>query len=146
MNWREAAGHYRLNLAGPLGQGALQIIGTVGGVAHLQTANGRQYAARDADALVLSATGWQLPVTGLRYWIRGIPAPGGKASMALDDHGRLARLQQSGWDITYSRYQSAAGRDWPSRMHLETADISVTLIVDQWTISPLEGQPPALVP
>ena len=146
MNWQETAGHYRLDLSGPLGQGALQITGAVDGMSRLQTANGEQYTARDADALVLTVTGWQLPVSGLRFWVRGIPAPGGDATMTTDDRGRLARLRQSGWDITYSRYQAAAGRDWPSRMRLEDTDISVTLIVDEWNITPPAGQPPARAP
>lgn len=146
MNWHETAGHYRLNLAGPLGQGALQINGDVNGMARLQTADGRHYAARDADALVMSVTGWQLPVTGLRYWVRGIPAPGEDAGIATDSQGRLARLEQSGWDITYNRYQALAGRDWPVRMRLEAADISVTLVVDEWTVSPPVAQPAGPVP
>lgn len=146
MNWHESAGRYRLNLTGPLGQGALQVSGAVDGTVRLQTGEGRQYAARDADALVLSVTGWQLPVTGLRYWVRGIPAPGGDAGFTTDNQGRLARLEQSGWDITYTRYQAVAGRDWPTRMRLEAADISVTLIVDEWAVSPPLASPPGPVP
>lgn len=146
MNWQETAGHYRLDLAGPLGQGALQISGAVEGMVRLQTADGRQYAATDADALVLSATGWQLPVTGLRYWVRGVPAPGVDAGITTDNRGRLARLQQSGWEITYNRYRALAGRDWPTRMRLEAADVSVTLVVDEWTVIPPPTQPAGPVP
>jgi outer membrane lipoprotein LolB len=146
MNWHEAAGHYRLNLSGPLGQGALQISGAVDGMVRLQTADGRQYAAADADALVLSVTGWQLPVTELRYWVRGVPVPGEDAGMTADGQGRLARLQQSGWDITYNRYREHVGRGWPTRMRLEAADISVTLVIDEWTVSPPVTQPAGLVP
>lgn len=146
MRWDEAAGSYRLNLAGPLGQGAMQINGDTAGMVRLQTADGQQYATRDADALVMSVTGWQLPVTGLRYWVRGIPAPGGEARFTTDEQGRLVRLEQDGWDISYNRYQALAGRDWPTRMRLETADISVTLVVDEWTVSPPAAQLPGPVP
>ena len=146
MRWDEAAGSYRLNLAGPLGQGAMQIDGDTAGMVRLQTADGQQYANRDADALVMSVTGWQLPVTGLRYWVRGIPAPGGEARFTTDEQGRLVRLEQDGWDISYNRFQALAGRDWPTRMRLETADISVTLVVDEWTVSPPAAQLPGPVP
>ena len=146
MRWDEAAGSFHLNLAGPFGQGAMQIDGDMAGMVRLQTADGQHYAARDADALVMSATGWQLPVTGLRYWVRGVPAPGGEARYTTDEQGRLVRMQQDGWDINYHRYQAHAGRDWPTRMHLKTADISVTLVVDEWTVSPPVTQPPDTVP
>lgn len=147
MRWDEAAGSYHLNLAGPLGQGAVQIDGdTTAGMVRLQTADGQEYATRDADALVMSVTGWQLPVTGLRYWVRGIPAPGGEARFTTDEQGRLVRLEQDGWDIRYNRYQALAGHDWPTRMRLKTEDISVTLVVDEWTVSLPAADSPVPVP
>jgi len=136
MHWREATGQYRLDLAGPLGQGALEIDGVVDGIIRLRTADGQQYVSRNADALVQSVTGWQLPVTGLRYWVRGVPAPGGGERYATDDRGRLLHLEQSGWEITYRRYAAAAGRDWPTRMHLETPGLALTLVVDEWSVAP----------
>jgi outer membrane lipoprotein LolB len=136
MRWIETAGHYRLDLAGPLGQGAVRIDGLVDGHVQLQTADGQRHVARDADALVHSATGWELPVNGLRYWVRGVPAPGAESLLTVDDRGRLAGLEQAGWDIRYTRYETLEGRDWPTRVRLEAADLSVTLVVDEWTFEP----------
>lgn len=134
LDWHESGGRYRLRLSGPLGQGALQVDGDGGGV-RLRTADGSEYRAADADTLVESATGWELPVAGIRYWVRGIPAPGVEARITTDDRGRLQRLDQSGWDIHYDRYLEVDGRDWPTRLRLATADISIRLVVDQWTLS-----------
>lgn len=134
LNWRETSGDYRLNLAGPMGQGALQLDGDGDGV-RLRTAGGEEFAAGDADTLVESATGWQLPVSGIRYWVRGVPAPAAEARVFTDEKGRLARLVQSGWDIRYSRFQNLEGRDWPTRMRLAAGDISVRLVIDEWRLS-----------
>lgn len=135
LNWREASGRYRLNLAGPMGQAAMQLDGDRDGV-RLRTANGEERSAQDADALVKSATGWQFPVAGIRYWVRGVPAPAAEAAqVSTDEYGRLARLQQSGWDIRYSRFKHVAGRDWPTRMQLVAGDISVRLVIDEWQLS-----------
>jgi outer membrane lipoprotein LolB len=139
LNWREDAGYYQLNLSGPLGQGAMRLEGNAAGV-RLQTADGRTYAARDADALVRSITGWQLPVAGIRYWVRGVPVPGEPAVVKADAHGRLVSLTQSGWDIRYDRFQDLDGRAWPTRLQLTTDDLSVRLVVDQWTLG---AAPPA---
>jgi outer membrane lipoprotein LolB len=133
LNWREDAGHYRLDLSGPLGQGAVRVEGDSAGV-RLQTADGRVYVARDADTLVQSVTGWQFPVAGIRYWVRGVPVPGETALVTTDTNGRLVRLVQSGWDITYDRFEDLDGRAWPTRLRLTMQDISVRLVVDQWTL------------
>ena len=134
LDWRETGGRYRLRLSGPLGQGALQVDGD-GDSVRLLAADGREYRAPDADALVEQATGWQLPVAGIRYWVRGIPAPGVEARITTDEQGRLQNLRQSGWDIRYERYQEVDGRDWPTRLRLNTADIAIRLVVDRWTLS-----------
>jgi len=133
LNWHEDGGHYRLDLSGPLGQGALRLEGDAAGV-RLQTADGRDYLARDADALVRSTTGWEFPVDGIRYWVRGVPVPGQPAAVKTDADGRLVSLVQSGWDIRYDRFQDVDGRAWPTRLQLTTDDLSVRLVVDEWTL------------
>ena len=133
LNWREDAGRYRLDLSGPLGQGAIRLEGDAAGV-RLQTADGHDYVAEDADALVLAVTGWQLPVAGIRYWVRGVPVPGRPAVVKTDAAGHLVSLAQSGWDIRYDRFQDVDGRAWPTRMRLTTDDLSVRLVVDDWIL------------
>jgi outer membrane lipoprotein LolB len=144
MNWRENAGHYRLDLSGPLGQGAVRIEGDDTSV-RLQTADGRDYVAQDADALVQKVTGWQFPVAGIRYWVRGVPVPGEQAVITTDAGGRLIHLVQSGWDIRYDRFQDLEGRAWPTRLRLTADDINVRLVVDEWTLGdiPVAAPPKA---
>jgi outer membrane lipoprotein LolB len=133
LNWREDAGRYRLDLSGPLGQGAVRVEGDSTGV-RLRTADGREYAAQDADALVQAVTGWRFPVAGIRYWVRGVPVPGEAAVINTDRNGRLVHLAQSGWDITYERFQDLEERAWPTRLRLTAEDVSVRLVVDEWTL------------
>jgi outer membrane lipoprotein LolB len=133
LNWHEDAGRYRLDLSGPLGQGAVRVEGDSNSV-QLQTADGQDYVSQNADALVQAVTGWQFPVAGIRYWVRGVPVPGERAVVDTDASGRLVRLVQSGWDIRYERFQDLEGRAWPTRLRLTTGDISVRLVVDEWTL------------
>ena len=120
--WQEHAGRYQLDVAGPLGQGAFQLSGDAEGVL-LVDARERRFTARDADALLEHVTGWVLPVSGLRYWVRGVPAPGSEARASRDAQGRLTRLEQDGWDISYSRWCGLAGKVAPAaRRHRGPAD------------------------
>lgn len=131
LQWLEQAGQYELKVAGPLGQGAFEMQGGPDAVV-LEDASGQVFSARDADSLVIQVTGWELPVAGLRYWVRGLAVPGVEASLQRDTLGRVTSLRQSGWIIVYDRFQDVAGLDWPGRLKLARGDISVRLVIDQW--------------
>jgi outer membrane lipoprotein LolB len=133
--WQERADGYQLKLSGPLGQGGFQLAGDEHGVV-LVDAKGHSSFARDGDALLLQATGWRLPVVGMRYWVRGLPVPGTGATPEYDEAGRLSRLEQSGWTIKYQKYQLVKGAAVPSKMQLARDDISVRLVIKQWQLGP----------
>ncbi|MEN8206485.1 MAG: lipoprotein insertase outer membrane protein LolB [Pseudomonadota bacterium] len=138
--WLERAEGYQLKLSGPLGQGGFQLAGDEHGVV-LMDAEGHSSFARDGDALLLQATGWHLPVVGMRYWVRGLPVPDTEASPAYDEAGHLSRLEQSGWTINYQRYQEVNGAAVPSKMQLSRDDVSVRLVIRQWQLGPSVATP-----
>jgi outer membrane lipoprotein LolB len=134
LNWQQQGDHFYLKISGPLGQGGFQLNGDDRGVV-LVDADGKTFAAKDADVLLAQVTDWQLPVMGLRYWIRGLPAPGaGEAQSSKDDSGRLNRLVQSGWTINYNRYQMVDDISLPDKLQLLRDDIAVRIIVDKWEL------------
>jgi outer membrane lipoprotein LolB len=141
LQWREQDGRYRLQVSGPLGQGAFELTGSAGRVV-LRDAQGRTLAAPDAESLLLQATGWQLPLDGLRFWVRGLPAPVGDARETRDAAGRLVRLAQEGWDIRYDRYRMLDGYALPGRLKLARNDITVRLVIDSWRPDLPAGVPP----
>lgn len=135
VNWQESAGIFTLKLSGPLGQGAVEVTGKEG-LVRLQAANGKIIIANDADALLADVTGWQFPVSGIRYWVRGLPAPEPhpQAVITRDETGRLQRLVQSGWEIDYSRFEIIDGWRWPTRLRLAADDLVVRLVIDEWVL------------
>ncbi len=139
--WQQQADDYQLKISGPLGQGGFQLAGDKAGVV-LVDAEGRTSYAHDGDALLLQATGWQLPVVGLRYWVRGLPVPDAEATRMYDESGHLSRLEQSGWVINYQRYQLVDGAAMPSKLQLQRDDISVRLVISQWQLGPLQDTLP----
>jgi outer membrane lipoprotein LolB len=145
LDWENRADRYHLQVTGPLGQGALQLSGTPAGVTLIDS-EARVHAARDVDALLAQVTGWDIPVAGMQYWVRGVSAPDGAARISLDPQGRLQQLEQSGWVIIYQRYRSIGGYDWPSRLKLVHDDLAVRLVIDQWQLDTLPAPSVDLTP
>ena len=141
VDWSEQADNFRLRVSGPLGQGGFMLTGSPGSVL-LRDAAQQTYSAPDTDTLLAEVTGWRLPVAGMRYWVRGIPDPDATYEAILDETGRLARLLQNGWTISYSRYHPLADGRWPARLALVRDDVSVRMVIDQWEFGP----PPSASP
>jgi outer membrane lipoprotein LolB len=134
LTWREHAGEYELSVAGPLGQGAFELSGDTAGVM-LVDADSRTYTARDPDALLRHVTGWALPVSGMHYWVRGLAVPGVEAQLEQNASGLPARLEQSGWIISYDRYRAVGDLVLPGRLRMEREDIAVRLVIDEWLLN-----------
>ena len=76
--------------------------------------------------------GWQLPVSHLVWWVRGLPAPDSKSKLTLDGDSRLASLDQDGWQVQYLSYTEQNGYWLPERLKLHGKDLDVTLVVKDW--------------
>ena len=133
FQWDQQGPAYRIDLIGPLGQGRVTVQGDVEKVS-IQTLNGQNWTASDADTLLEQSLGVRLPVNGLRYWVRGLPEPGVTPVIKTDAKGRLTRLVQSGWIIDYLAYTATAMLDLPARMVARRLDLSVKLVIEQWTL------------
>ena len=135
FQWAQQNSGYRIDLIGPLGQGRV-VVESDGQEARVQTQDGRNWTAPDADALLEQNLGVRLPVNGLRYWARGLPEPGSTPTLQTDDQGRLTRLEQNGWVIEYPAYAptSMLNLDMPERIVARRPDLSVKLVIEQWKL------------
>lgn len=130
--WVQRGENFLLDVAGPLGQGRLMVSGGPNGV-RAERHDGRVVNATDVESLLRSELGWTLPVEGLRYWVKGVPNPRESTqSIALDELGRLAELNQGGWRIRYPSYIESDDVDLPHKIRLDSGDVSVRMVVDQW--------------
>lgn len=133
LKWRQRGASYQADLSGPLGQGALRLRGDDSGVT-LESADGERDQSTDADALLARHTGWNLPVSGMRYWVLGLEAPGSEARWERDANGRPQRLLQDGWVIRYTDFQEQPGMgQLPRRIEMEREGLHARLLIDTWT-------------
>ena len=135
VRWNEQDGQYHIHLDAPLGQGAAEIIGNDAGVV-LRTRDG-EFSAASAEDLLEQRLGWGLPVSGLRYWVRGLPdtrAPVERRT--LDIAGRLTHLRQAGWDIEFKRYAPAYSLELPDKIFFTSLGTATTLeirfVIERW--------------
>lgn len=129
--WLQRQDYFDIRLSGPLGRGATRLTGRPDAVA-LEVAGQGRFEADSPEALVESQLGWQLPVSNLLWWVRGLPAPDSRSRIAVDANGRLASLEQDGWDVQYLGYIEDDGYSLPNRIKLAGRDLKITLVVKDW--------------
>lgn len=149
LDWQQDGARYAVALSAPVTRQSWRLRGDAGG-AVLEGLQGGPRHGPDPAGLLLDSTGWQIPVTALSAWLRGVRAVAmGPAQLQFGSDGRLARLQQGGWTIDYSDWRlPAAGDDdpgttaggpapadgpaLPHRLEAVRGQARVRLVVDAW--------------
>jgi outer membrane lipoprotein LolB len=130
VRWVHNPAEDEILLLAPLGQTVARIHRDANEVT--LDAAGKHHAAQDMEALMQQELGWQLPLSGLRYWVTGLPAPDGQSSVERDANGQLSVLRQQGWEIHYTRYAAITPDALPLRLRLTRDDMEVLLLIDDW--------------
>jgi len=149
LRWQQNAdGSFALHLAGPFGAGAVSVAGSPGRV-EVRTREGRQFTT-EPELWIRQRLGWTLPISGLRYWALGLPAPQSPAQIELDDEGKITVLEQDGWRLEYDEYLPAGAVSLPRRLQATNAEVTLKLIADRWDdlpcSAPAEGATPPAAP
>ncbi len=139
LRWVVRPTAYQMTGFGPFGRIIFRLRAGPAG-ARLRTERGR-FQGVSASRLLWRLTGWRLPVSGLRFWILGIPAPGPVAEHKLDREGLLASLSQAGWSIRYRSYGRTARGRLPRFLTLTREGVSgpdrivVKIRIDRWRVT-----------
>jgi len=129
--WLQRQDYYDIRLSGPLGRGAARLTGRPGQVV-LEVANQGRFEAPTPETLLAEQLGWELPVSHLVWWVRGLPAPDSKSRLTLDGDSRLASLEQDGWQVEYTSYTEQNGYWLPERIKMHGQNLDVTVVLKEW--------------
>ncbi|MDB4522253.1 lipoprotein insertase outer membrane protein LolB [Gammaproteobacteria bacterium] len=139
--WSELPGQRNLRLLGPVGGGLILLQQDSTGV-RLQDSKGKTWYAVDAADLIYRVTGWNIPVSALRWWLLGMTEPGSNANYTLDDSQRLVAVIQDGWKVTLDKYKMFDRYELPSSLIVESRSgkedenyMRVKLIVKDWNFA-----------
>ena len=134
FSWQHTSLADRVTLETPLGQTLAELVRDAAGV-RLEMSDGRQFNAATVEPLTQEVLGWALPLSGLQYWIRGVPAPAvGQSGGAPRGDPGIYQLQQQGWLIDYPEF--AGPPAVPGRVVMKRPGLEIRLAMHQWKFVP----------
>lgn len=132
--WKQKGDRYDIALSSSfLGMGSTRLRGTPEFI-ELTLPGGDRYQSGDPEALVKAATGWQLPLSNLTRWIKGLPGKHGSYQLLFDSQDQLALIRQQGWEIRFDRRESfiEGFPALPARLTAIKGEKRVRLVVSSW--------------
>lgn len=134
VNWQQSQDDYIIYTQAALGQGATTLRGDSSSLV-ISAAGKAPVTSFNPNQLIADTFGWQIPITDLKYWARGIPNPEQpNATASYDKAGNLIELQQYGWSLSFSRYQLIQGWALPGKIRAIQGNTTLTLIIREWVM------------
>ena len=148
IRWqRHENGRFMMLLEAPFGQGVLRIDAVGPEEFHLRLPDGQLFVNNTVEALMDDVVGWSLPFSGLDYWVRGLPKPGGDYRHRLDADGRAQSIRQDGWDIAYLDYFAKTSEPTlPRKLKLSNEKVTLKLVIERWQQAPSDASDADLFP
>lgn len=137
--WLQQNVEYSIRLWGTFNAGNTRIVGRPGYVTMEQDGDVRE--AGSPEELILANLGYELPVSYLEYWIKGLPAPGTPADLHFNELNQLTELVQQGWTVSYTDLRQYGELSLPRRVELTRPenDIRLRFFRLTWTLAPSES-------
>lgn len=136
IRWQQLNATYAIDLWGTFNAGYTTIEGQPGFVTLEQ--DGEVLTASSPEDLILQQLGYELPVSHLEYWIKGIPAPGNTAELSFNELNQLSQLVQDGWTVTYPDPRQYGELTLPRRVDMsrDNEEVRLRFVGLNWNLEP----------
>jgi outer membrane lipoprotein LolB len=131
LTWRQDGQRYEFTVRAPVTGRSFRLTGGPEG-AELEGLEGGTRRGADAESLMASAVGWQIPMGELKRWVLGLRADGGPADIAFGADKLPSRIVQDGWTVDYRQWDAARRPPMPVRVFAEKAPYKVRLSIEDW--------------
>jgi outer membrane lipoprotein LolB len=132
LTWQQTNDSYAIRVHGPLGQGNREISGNSDYI-ELSLPEGT-VSSDQPEQFLYQQTGWTLPISELRYWVKGLAAPSlGITHIKQDIY--ITKLSQNGWDISYSNHQLVDSVWLPGKIIISKDLHKVIILAKEWTLT-----------
>jgi outer membrane lipoprotein LolB len=133
LAWEQKNNNYEITLYSLLDLVSVRLEGDENRVVFWRSAT-KSITAKTPEKLMADQLGWSLPLTNLRYWVRGLPAPNYPYKATFGNDQNLTSIEQQGWQISYQRFTQVGNLNLPSKMVLINGQIQVKIIIKNWQI------------
>ena len=134
LDWRQQGDAFRFSVHAPV-TGKTWVLSGDTTQARLEGLREQALESANATTLLERELGWQVPVTELVDWVRGMRAPG-SARVEFRPDGLPARIEQAGWTVEFPAYDTAFSTPLPSRVFASKGAYKVRLAIREWTLLP----------
>lgn len=148
IRWRHERQGFVILLEAPFGQGVFRIeTSSESALYRLSLPDGQVYQNASTEALLEEVIGWSIPLSGLEFWIRGLPRPDSVYSHRSAAEGMPLSINQDGWSIRYLDYFASLGSPGlPRKMQLARDDLTLKLVIERWQQNESDQIPSGLFP
>ena len=136
IRWQHDNRDYNIRLWGTFNAGNTLIEGRPGFVTLEQ--GDTLLNAASPEELILQQLGYEMPVSYLEYWIKGIPAPTSRAGLSFNDLNQLSELTQDGWTVSFPDPRQYGDISLPRRVEVTRPldDVRLVFIGLNWNLDP----------
>lgn len=131
--WQQQDSNYNISLNGPMGFGSATINGNQQ-QATIKT--GSKTLTGTPDQLGAKLLSIPLSADAMSWWIKGQASPNQPhaSNIVLQQDGLVSSLQQNGWQLQFSRYQTQGAYSLPKKITGRRGDLSFKLVISQWNL------------
>jgi len=135
FTWIQKKQDFQVSFTGPLGETELQVSQIAENI-RLKTP-GKELTGHNLEQLLQQETGWEFPITSLRYWSQGYPNPEIASQLKYNNDQQISDIFQAGWHIRYPKrmlveHLSAVNLLLPKKIIATRQDVKIKLIITRW--------------
>ena len=139
IQWQHNSRAYQIRLWGTFNAGNTLIRGEPGRVSLDQ--GDEHFSASSPEELILQQLGYELPVSYLEFWIKGLPVPDRPAALFFNELNQLKVFKQAEWTVSLSDLRDYGDIALPRRVDIMSSenDAQLRFIGLRWTLPENRG-------
>jgi len=135
LDWQQNGVAYTFTVRAPVTGKTWKLSGDEGH-AKLEGVEQSAIEGNDAEALLRTRVGWDVPLVALRAWVLGMRAPAAPAQVSYADSGLPAKITQSGWSVEYRDWYTDRNPPVPKRVFASRGATRVKMAIESFDIAP----------
>ncbi len=132
LTWSQRGDDYDFVLRAPVTGRSFELHGGPRG-AVLKGLDGGPLHGDDAQLLLARVFGWPVPLARLRYWVKGLRAPGAAGRLRFGADQLPSLLKQDGWRVEYRDWFTDLDPALPRKVFASSGDYRVRLVIEHWS-------------